>query len=264
MKTIRCLIAAIALAASFSIPPAWSASYSTDWSDLWWIPTESGWGIQLVQRNSIIFATMFVYDESGNPTWFVATMGASGMTWTGDLFATQGPWFGAIAFNPGAVRPTKVGSMTWSPTEANAGTLTYTVNGTQVTKQVQREFIDVDDFTGDYAGNLHVVTTGCSDPTQNGRNDLLAAMAIVQTGSTATVAIADENFNVCRFDGSLSQAGQMASYSGTFTCADGTQGSSSLDEMQVNPIGITARLTRHAAAGGCTTAGWFGGGRGDF
>ena len=261
MKAFRCLFATLVLAATSLVDPVRAASYSTDQSDLWWIPGESGWGIQFVQRNSTIFATMFVYDSAGAPTWYVATMAADGLTWTGDLYATRGPWFGTLPFNPTAVQATKVGSMTWLATQINAGTLTYTVNGTEVSKQLQREFIALDDFSGDYGGNLHQVNTGCPDPAQNGTSDLLAALVVRQTGNAATFATADENYNVCTYNGSLAQAGQMGCFAGTFTCADSTQGTFNFCEIQVNISGITARLIKQATPAGCTTTGWFGGGR---
>jgi hypothetical protein len=67
---------------------------------------ESGWGMQLVERGTIIFATLFVYDPSGAPTWYVATMpfisNNPNNVWTGDLYATTGPWFGTVP----STRPT--------------------------------------------------------------------------------------------------------------------------------------------------------------
>ncbi len=33
---------------------------TTDVSDLWWNPSESGWGMQLVQEGNFVFATVFV------------------------------------------------------------------------------------------------------------------------------------------------------------------------------------------------------------
>jgi hypothetical protein len=50
-------------------PPAYATSYSTDVSDLWWVPTESGWGMQLVQEGSTVYATLFVYGPTDQPTW---------------------------------------------------------------------------------------------------------------------------------------------------------------------------------------------------
>ena len=262
MNASHRLLAAVALAGSLIISPARSASYSTDQSDLWWIPDESGWGIQFVQRSNLIFATMFVYDSSGNPTWYVAVMVANELTWSGDLYSTRGPWFGTVPFDPAAVQATKAGSMSWSPSQVNAGTLTYTVNGIEVTKELQRQFIAVDDFSGDYGGNLHQVNTGCLNAVQNGTNDLAAVLQISQTGSSIMVLTGDENLNVCVYTGTLSQSGQMGSVAGTFTCSGGDHGNFNMNELQVNPIGITVRLTADATPSGCAESAWFGGGRG--
>src|SRR5712691_8686942 len=132
MKSIRFNLAVLLLAASSFVGPTWATSFSNDQSDLWWNADENGWGIQFVQRGSTIFATMFVYDASGNPTWYVAGMQGTkpnGMlTFTGDLFATHGPWFGAVPYSPAATGA-KVGTMTWQKQAGMAGTLTYSVNG---------------------------------------------------------------------------------------------------------------------------------------
>ena len=73
MKMLRRAACVLLAAVSFSALPAYATSFSTDQSDLYYIVAESGWGIQLVQRGSVIFATMFVYGPSGTPTWYVAT-----------------------------------------------------------------------------------------------------------------------------------------------------------------------------------------------
>jgi hypothetical protein len=261
MKALRHLFAAIAVVTVGLSFPAQGASYSTDQSDLWWIPSESGWGIQFVQRNSTIFATMFVYDPSGAPTWYTAAMNAHGLTWTGDLYAARGPWFGTIPFDSTSVAGTKVGAMTWSPASVDTGTLTYTVNGTQVSKSLQRESIGVDDYSGNYIGNLHVVNGGCSDPTQNGTSDSPAATALRQSAGTIAFAIVDAKENVCSYSGPFSQLGQMGSSVGAFNCSDGETGSFSMFELQVNISGITWRFATHASKSGCAATGWFGAGR---
>src|SRR4030081_3823288 len=101
MKTARSALVVLLLAVGSALSPAHATAYSTDQSDLWYVTSESGWGIQFVQRGSVIFATMFVYDQSGVPIWYVATMNPSGnYLWTGDLLRTQGPWFGTVPFDP--------------------------------------------------------------------------------------------------------------------------------------------------------------------
>src|ERR1700687_5500169 len=169
MKPSRFTLVVLLLAALSFMPPTWATSFSNDQSDLWWNSGENGWGIQFVQRGSTIFATMFVYDASGNPTFYVATMEgtkASGvLTFTGTLYTTHGSWFGTVPYNPAAFGGSPVGMMTWVKAGGGEpGTLTYSVNGVNVTKSLTRQPIRNDDYTGTYTVGLHLVVTARSDP----------------------------------------------------------------------------------------------------
>ena len=75
------------------------------------------------------------------------------------------------------------------------------------------------------------------------------------------LGIGDETGRSCAYTGTLAQVGQMGNVNGTFTCSDGTAGTFLFDEMQVTYSGLTLRLIVHPAVSGCTTTGWFGGGR---
>ena len=136
MKALRQAACVLLAAASLCASPAYATSFSTDQSDLWWIPAESGWGMQLVQRGATIFATIFVYGPTEAPTWYTATLNptAISLTWTGTLYATTGPWFGTVPFDPASVTLTPVGTMTWNESYVDLGTVSYTVNGVPVTK----------------------------------------------------------------------------------------------------------------------------------
>ena len=79
-KTI--LVTALAAAMWLAAMPANASSYSTDNSDLWGNDSESGWGIQFVQRAENLFATLYIYNNSGAPVWYVAVLQPStGTTW---------------------------------------------------------------------------------------------------------------------------------------------------------------------------------------
>jgi hypothetical protein len=110
---------------------------------LWWNPEESGWGLNLNQQGNTAFGTLFTYDAARAPSWFVmsgGTLQADGLTFTGDLYRTTGPAFDANPFTPiGPGNVTKVGTMAVAFSHANAATLTYSVNGTTVTKSIQRQ-----------------------------------------------------------------------------------------------------------------------------
>jgi hypothetical protein len=112
-------------------------------TSLWWNPSEAGWGINVSHQGNIAFATLFTYDASRVPMWLVMSAGTlqpDGLTFTGDLFRTTGPVFNANPFTPiGLANLTNVGTMSLTFTEANAGVLSYTVNGVAVQKAIQRQ-----------------------------------------------------------------------------------------------------------------------------
>ena len=259
---------AVALLASMllHVSPVAASSFTTDQSDSWWIPNESGWGIQFVERGSTIFATMYVYGPDSKATWYTATMDRAGnsLTWTGDLYATTGPYFAAVPFNPNAVTRTKVGTMTWTAQDVVTGTLSYGVNGVNVTKtNVTRTFAGFDDFSGHYAGGFHRSVSGCSDQSLNGTTEIPAVVYINQTGQSIQVLEVDSGGS-CTYTGTSSQLGQMGSAQGTFFCSDGSSGGFSFFEMQVTLSGLTGRFAVNfdPPATGCQSSGWFGGARG--
>ncbi len=112
---------------------------------LWWnLPanSESGWGINLAQQGSAIFATWFTYDLSGKEWWLSMTANKTGSNpdvYSGPLIQTHGPAFSAMPFDPALVTRTIVGSGTLAFSEFNRGTFNYVVNGAQQTKAITRQ-----------------------------------------------------------------------------------------------------------------------------
>ena len=112
---------------------------ATNYQDLWWNPAESGWGLNIAHQGDILFATLFTYDANGKGMWLVMSNGnrIGAGTYSGTLYRTTGPAFNASPWTPAT--PTAVGAMTLSFANGNSGTLTYTVNGVQVVKSIQRQ-----------------------------------------------------------------------------------------------------------------------------
>lgn len=114
---------------------------TADFTDLWWAGVaEDGWGLNLIQHASkLIFGVWYTYDSAGRRTWFVFSDGA----WTGTnvyqatLYSTSGPSQSG-SFDPNQVRRTAVGSVTLTFTDANNGTMRWTVNGAQGQKTLTR------------------------------------------------------------------------------------------------------------------------------
>ncbi len=112
-----------------------------DYSDLWWNPNESGWGLNIIQHASRnIFAVWYTYGNDSKPLWFTVPGGTwtSSTVFTGDVYSTSGPAANG-AFNPTLVRATKVGTATLTFSDANNGTWAYTINGVSGTKSITRQ-----------------------------------------------------------------------------------------------------------------------------
>ena len=258
-KHIRGTIAAFGLALALTTP-AGATSFSTNQSDLWWNPAESGWGIQFVQQADVIFATMFVYDQNTNPTWYTATLNfTGGSTWSGTLMATKGPWFGNPTFNPAQVTQQQVGAMTVNFSAIETALLNYAVNGVIVNKTITRQLLRLEDFSGSFAGAVEAVASGCASPGDNGAYEDIGYFRITQSGSTFTLTFSDLIGSACNYTGTYQQAGHMGSASGTFVCLNpSSHGTFSASEMEVSQSGFTAKFTQ-AAVSSCQTTGRFGG-----
>ncbi|HEX7403967.1 MAG TPA: cytochrome c [Usitatibacter sp.] len=120
-------------------PPPPSPQF--DYSDLWYNAAESGWGLNLVQHapSNNVFGVIYTYEAPNRPVWYVIPGGTwtSSTIFTGSLYHVTGSPANVASFKLGDVTP--VGSATLAFTDANHASFTYTVNGAQVTKSVQRQ-----------------------------------------------------------------------------------------------------------------------------
>jgi YVTN family beta-propeller protein len=116
---------------------------ATDYTDLWWNPSESGWGIGITQQASTMFVAWFAYDDTGTAQWYVASncaVNAPGNGCAGALYRTSGPIDPLRnAFDPSRVKVTAVGSIAVSFTDANTGSISYEVDGKAGTKSITRQ-----------------------------------------------------------------------------------------------------------------------------
>src|SRR4051812_38090496 len=80
--------------ASFTVAARSGNTPRTNYSDLYYNPAESGWGINIQQHPSDkIFATWFVYGLDNKPIWYVIPDGAwtSDHDYSGKVYRTRGP-----------------------------------------------------------------------------------------------------------------------------------------------------------------------------
>jgi hypothetical protein len=88
-----------------------------------------------------MFLAWYVYDAGGRPVWYVASncnLNAAKNGCTGALYRTTGPAFGPT-FDSTRVTAIEAGTATVSFSDANNGSISYTVNGVSATKVLTRQ-----------------------------------------------------------------------------------------------------------------------------
>jgi hypothetical protein len=121
-----------------------SGAGSTNFQDLWWrspANSESGWGVNITHQGDILFATWFTYGADGRGMWLVMSNGGrtTANTYSGTLYRTRGPAFNASPWDGNQVIVTEAGSATFTFSDANNGTFTYTVDGVTQSKPITRQ-----------------------------------------------------------------------------------------------------------------------------
>jgi hypothetical protein len=235
---------------------------AVEYTDVYYLPAESGWGMFLVQSDTTQFVALFIYGSDGKPTWFVATITDDGTgKYSGTLFATTGtyfanPWQGNSA--------TAVGTLSFQPTDIYHATLIYTVTGVvTVTRTVQRQTLKPYVLAGNYSGSMSGSITGCTDPMGNdpafrARYGLTVAQVADQS-ATLIFAFVDNNHNgvVCTVSGPLTHLGRLYQMAGTLACTgpgqDGIPRPATIDSFHPTGQGIEGKLTA-GAAGNCSAS----------
>jgi hypothetical protein len=92
----------------------------TNYTDLWWNPSEAGWGINLAHQGDTMFAAWYTYGTDGTPLFLVVAADKTVPgTYSGDLYQAVGP------AGPG-LQATKVGAATFTFANGNSATFAYT------------------------------------------------------------------------------------------------------------------------------------------
>ncbi|MGE5168830.1 MAG: hypothetical protein ACM3JC_00520 [Rudaea sp.] len=228
-----------------SAAPATTAT--VNYTDLWWNPAESGWGVNMTQQATTLYMTFYVYDRDATPMWISALLRKTGESpngqpiFTGDTYLSTGPWFGGPFTTP-PFQIARAGSITFTPNDAVSGTLTYDVNGTRVTKSIQRETLVDDDLSGSYLTTWQLSVT--CPPAASETQELIGGHAtITHSGTSFQLQEVDDLGETCTWAGGWTQQGQLARVDGNFSCVDGTSGTFTMSEIASSPIGISGRVS---------------------
>jgi hypothetical protein len=246
------LIAMLALAAA--------RADALEYTDVYYNPAESGWGVFLVQSETTQFLALFIYGQDGKPTWYVGqlTQDIAG-NYNGTLFSTTGtyyilPWAG---YSGGPV-----GTVSFQPIDNYHATLTYTVNGVgTVTKAVQRQTLTPYVLTGNYSGSMSGSVTGCTNPASNDTSLRarynLAVTQVADQSATLTFTYVDTSHAgiVCTASGPLTHLGRLYQISNAqFSCTgpgiSPVPSTATLNSFHPTGQGIEGRVTGDGG-GGC-------------
>jgi hypothetical protein len=224
---------------------------AVDYTDIWYLPAESGWGVNVVQSDNFLFITFFIYGADGKPTWYTgqATLDASG-NYNGTLVATTGtyfisPWVGNTA--------APVGTVSFQPTGPTTAKLIYIVNGVgTVTKVIQRQTLTAITIGGTYSGAQTGVYSGCSSSSSNGPYRDFFDLTVTQAANGAvTFAFAYDALS-CTFTGTLVQQGQLYSVTAaSYQCSDGLKTTAAMSQIKATAQGIEGLFSAPSVGGNC-------------
>jgi hypothetical protein len=225
-------------------------------SDLWWNPSESGWGANIIENQGVLFITLFVYGPDGRPTWYSGTAvevsAPSGRTFNGDLVATTGPYLGAFVFNPTQVTRRPTGSIVFHASSPVAGTLTYTVDGVVVSKSVQRLALNHINLSGTYYGAIDALSIStCSiagvDQPIFAVQTITATVNASRSGGSITMSFSDSSGSFF-FSGTYTQFGSLYEVTGTLNFA-GSVFNAAIRDFTADDDGIRGNLLAQGANG---------------
>jgi hypothetical protein len=248
IRTLKSLLAAAFAAFGFSLP-AGAVGTGVDFTDLWWNPAEPGWGLNIIHQNGIIFATLYVYDAAGVPHFYSAseTRGTGG-SFTGPLYETRGTYFATSPYNAASYGANQVGTLTLAFSTSNSGTLTYSVGGTAVAKNITRFAFAADNLAGNYLGGL-TASSVCG-----GQATFTLVFDQLQVAHSGNAIAMTVNFfnnagvqSRCVFSGTYAPEGRQGNISGTYSCtfgsSQGNTGSFSIANVQTSQTGFSGNFS---------------------
>ncbi|HYC37395.1 MAG TPA: hypothetical protein VEC19_13300 [Usitatibacter sp.] len=254
----RFAAALLAVLGLSSMPVSAGTTFGTDYTDLWFNPSEQGWGVNVIQQYETIFATLFVYGADNSARWYVASdLRGGANNFSGTLYQTTGPNFSGPW--SGTANATPVGSMTLTFSSATTGTLSYVVNGASVTKQIQRQTWRTNVLAGQFIGGYTANASNCTDAGSNGPALATGLLRVTNNGGSMTVEFrnAANVAATCTYSGTFSSSGRLGTLTGTYTCSLGSNGTFTMTEVDVGRNGFSALYSAQDQF--CRFTGFFGG-----
>jgi hypothetical protein len=112
------------------------------YGDLWWGgAAQNGWGVAINQQYRTLFSVWYTYDASGRTVWYVIPGGTwtSANTFSGTAYRTSGSAWLGVPYDPAALVPHVVGTVTFTFHDRDSATMSYSVDGVTQSKPITRQ-----------------------------------------------------------------------------------------------------------------------------
>ena len=125
---------------STCVATAATRAYATNYQDLWWNASESGWGLNVAHQGDILFTTWFTYEAGGRGQWLSGALVRQPTgEFTGSLYRTTGTPFNLINGSPVTATQVSVGSLTLTFSDGEHARMDYSVDGVAQSKSIARD-----------------------------------------------------------------------------------------------------------------------------
>lgn len=110
----------------------------TNASAIWWVPAESGWGLNISEQGGTLVVGWYTYGDDTKPLWLLGVLARqTNGSFSGDVSRYTGVAFDKIS-GSATTGSTKLGTATLTPNADGTMQFSYTVGTTTQTKKVER------------------------------------------------------------------------------------------------------------------------------
>jgi hypothetical protein len=225
-------------------------SVASPLTGLWWNANESGWGATITQQSSIMFVTMFVYDTVGNPVWYTVSCTISGTSCRGDMLRIRGGTPPPTTWNGSGITVTKVGAMTLNFDSNDSASMSYTLDGNLIAKQITRQIFGpaptaAPGLAGQWQGAIIEARSNCSQTQNNGNRATYGQYDIgmgVGASGALVISLAGVTGLQCAYNGNFTTNGARLEANGAMSCNDGKRGTWQSTSMLVTKKAMSLEI----------------------
>ena len=126
-----------------SVRMAYHRPIASNYSYIYWNPSEPGWGFNLQHQGDLLYGTWYSYAEDGLPMFLtVEALPLADGSFAGPVYRTAGTPFAQINGSQAFTAVTEVGQATMTFDTDGRLNLSYVVNGASQSKQLERFVFD--------------------------------------------------------------------------------------------------------------------------